>query len=52
MIDGWIGLFKVAFFDLAGVSDAPTRFSAGRRRCASFSGAAYGVVFALLYRVN
>ena len=52
MIGAWIGLFKVAFFDLAGVSDAPTRFLAGRRRCASFSGAVYSVVFALLNRVN
>jgi hypothetical protein len=49
----WIGLFKVAFFDLiAGVSDAPTRFSAGRRGGSSFTGAAYGMVFVLLYRVN
>ena len=31
MIGAWIELFKVAFFDLAGVSDAPTRFSAGSR---------------------
>ena len=52
MIGAWIGPFKVAFFDLAGVSDAPTRFLAGRRRCASFSGAVYSVVFALLNRVN
>jgi len=44
MIGAWIGLFKVAFFDLAGVSDAPTRFLAGRRRCASFSGEYTGVV--------
>ena len=52
MIGAWIELFKVAFFDLAGVSDAPTRFSAGRRRGSSFSGEYTGVVFALLYRVN
>ena len=52
MIGAWIGLFKVAFFDLAGVSDAPTRFSAGRRGGSSFTGAVYGMVFALLYRVN
>jgi hypothetical protein len=49
MIGALAGLFTVAFFDLAGVLDAPMRFSAGRRRG---SGAIYGVVFALLYRVN
>ena len=52
MIGAWIELFKVAFFDLAGVSDAPTRFSAGSQGGSSFTGAAYCVVFALLYRVN
>jgi hypothetical protein len=37
MIRAWIGLFKVAFFDLAGVSDALTRRDGARPSLALYT---------------